>query len=77
MSYPVSLIDDGIKLQPEKMEIEKLYHCIYEDIVYLFYKDSDELLHCYEINDKQIVDEIGANPSNLEEILKKRINLNL
>lgn len=76
MSSPVSLINEGIKLQPDKMEIEKLYHCIYDDIVYLFYKDSDELLHCYEINDKQIVDEIESNPSDLEQILKKRINFN-
>ena len=28
MSYPLSSGKDGIKIQPDKMEPETLYHCI-------------------------------------------------
>ncbi|MEO9319497.1 MAG: hypothetical protein ABI361_02375 [Nitrososphaera sp.] len=69
--YPVSLQPDGnIKLKTDKMAVDKLYHCIAEDRVYLFYKDENELLNCYEIEDQKVVDEIRARPHDLEEILK-------
>ena len=71
MEYPVTVQSDGIKLKPEKMIINQLYHCIFEDKVFLFYKDEEELLHCYEVENADAVKEISANPSDTEKILKK------
>ena len=69
--YPVVAAQDGIKLKTEKMVIDKLYHCVYEDKVFLFYKDEEGLLHCYEVEDPNAVREITANPSEIENILDK------
>lgn len=72
--YPVVLGQDGIKLKTEKMTIDQLYHCIYDNKVFLFYKDEESLLHCYEVGDPEAVKEITQNPSELENILKKYAN---
>jgi hypothetical protein len=48
-----------------------LYHCIFEDKVFLFYKDQQELLHCYEVDNPSAAKEIFENPENIENILKK------
>ncbi|MDQ6864152.1 MAG: hypothetical protein M3044_10040 [Thermoproteota archaeon] len=58
-------------MKPEKMIINQLYHCLFEDKVFLFYKDEEELLHCYEVENVDAVREISANPSDIETILKK------
>lgn len=71
MEYPVTVQSDGVKLKPEKMIINQLYHCLFEDKVFLFYKDEEELLHCYEVENADAVREISANPSEIETILKK------
>ena len=71
MEYPVTVQSDGIKLKPEKMIVNQLYHCLFEDKVFLFYKDEEELLHCYEVENADAVREISANPSDIETILKK------
>ena len=71
MENPVTVQSDGVKLKPEKMIINQLYHCIFEDKVFLFYKDEEELLHCYEVENADAVKEISANPSDTEKILKK------
>ena len=71
LDYPVIVQPDGIKLQPEKMVIDQLYHCLFEDKVFLFYKDEEELLHCYELEDPSAAKEIFDNPSDIENILKK------
>ena len=62
---------EGIKLRPEKMVVDKLYHCIHENKVFLFYKDEQELLHCYEVEDPLAQKEILENPTCIEEILRK------
>jgi len=71
LEYPVTVHSDGVKLKPEKMIINQLYHCIFEDKVLLFYKDEEKLLHCYEVENPDAVKEISANPSDTEKILKK------
>jgi hypothetical protein len=71
LENPVTVQSDGVKLKPEKMIINQLYHCIFEDKVFLFYKDEEELLHCYEVENADAVKEISANPSDTEKILKK------
>ena len=44
--------------EPEIMEKEKLYHCIFNDKVFLVFKDEQEFLNCYEIEEKEIVDKV-------------------
>ena len=59
LDYPVVAQPDGIKLKPEKMVIDQ------------FYKDQDELLHCYEVQDPTVTKEISENPEDIEKILEK------
>jgi hypothetical protein len=74
--YPVVAGQDGIKLKTEKMAADKLYHCVYDNKVFLFYKDEDSLLHCYEVENPEAVREITANPSDVEGILEKYADRN-
>ncbi|HJT10593.1 MAG TPA: hypothetical protein VJ771_07410 [Candidatus Nitrosotalea sp.] len=80
VDYPVLIEKEGIKLQTEKMEIDKLYYCIYQDKVMLFFKDKNDLLNCYEIEEKEIVDEVKQSQAeDIEKVLEKYIekkNLN-
>jgi hypothetical protein len=69
--YPVVAGQDGIKLKTEKMVTDQLYHCIYDNKVFLFYRDEEGLLHCYEVDNPEAVKEISARPSEIENILKK------
>jgi hypothetical protein len=71
LDYPVDAQPNGIKLKPDKMIVEKLYHCIFEDKLFLFYKDEEELLHCYQVEDATVVKEISDNPTNIESILRR------
>lgn len=71
LEYPVAVQPDGIKLKPERMVIDQLYHCIFDNKVFLFYKDEQELLHCYEVEHPSAVKEISSNPSDIENILMK------
>ena len=75
MDYPVVAESEGIKLKPELMEIEKLYYCIFQDKVMLFFKDQNELLNCYEIEDKEIVETVkSSSTEDIENILQKFID---
>ena len=81
MDYPVTAEPEGVKIKPEKMVTDKLYYCIYKDKVLLFYKDKEDLLNCYEIEEKELVDSIkqSSSPDTIENILQKFIekeNLN-
>ena len=71
MEYPIIVEKDGIKIVPEEMTVDKMYHCIYDRKVYIFYKDEEKLTHCYEVDDPLVVQEIMNNPDNLEDILLK------
>jgi hypothetical protein len=71
LEYPVIVEKDGIKIDPEKMIVDKMYYCIYDNKVYIFYKDEENLTHCYEVDDQTVVQEIEKNPDNLEDILLK------
>jgi len=46
VEYPVIVEKDGIKIDPEKMIVDKMYYCIYDNKVYIFYKDEESLTHC-------------------------------
>lgn len=67
MDSPVSITEEGIKIKPELMIKEKLYHCIYKEKILLVYKDDNEILNCYEIEESEIVNEV-KNCKNSDEI---------
>lgn len=66
MDYPISIDNNGLKLKPEKMEKEKLYHCIFKNKAMLIFKDSQDVLNCYEIEEKGLVEKISNCTSDDE-----------
>ena len=75
MTYPISAEKDGVKIKPELMDTEKLYHCIFNDKVVLLFKDQKEILNCYEIEDEQIVSKVkSSKEEDIEEILEEYIS---
>jgi hypothetical protein len=40
----------------------------------LFFKDDNDLIHCYEISNKDVKDIILKNPNKIIEILEKEID---
>ena len=71
MPYPLTTGKDGIKIQPDKMESETLYHCIFQNKIMLVYKDHNEILNCYEIDDDVIVSKVKASDNvDIEKILE-------
>ena len=72
MENPVSADENGINLKPEKMEKEKLYHCIFKNKVMLVFKDSQDVLNCYEIEQEDLVEKIrkASNENDLEKLLE-------
>lgn len=71
---PIKTNDEGIKLNLENMEVDRLYHCIFHDKIFIFYKDHTECLYCYEIGDPKVSEEILKNPENIEGILESYAN---
>lgn len=71
MEYPVRVEEEGIKLRPELMQVDVIYHCIYDNAVYIFFKDQEELMHCYQVEDPDAVSAIIKNPLKLQDILRK------
>jgi hypothetical protein len=69
--YPVVINEEGIKLKTEKMAPDQLYNIVHDGKVFLFYKDEEGLLHCYEVENPDAVKEIAENPAQLESILRK------
>ena len=80
MGYPVSVDENGVNLKPEKMEKEKLYHCVFKNKAILIFKDSQDVLNCYEIEQEDLVEQIkNCNDDNdLEKLFDdylKGVNL--
>ena len=74
MSYPLSSEKDGIKIKPDKMQPETLYHCVFQNKIMLVYKDQNEILNCYEIYDTEIVSKVKeASDVDIEKILEEYI----
>ena len=61
MDSAIEVNDEGVKVNPEIMENEKFYHCIFEDKVILVFKDHQEFLNCFEIEEKEIVEKIKSS----------------
>ena len=55
MDYPLSSDEKGLKIIPELMEKEKMYYCLHNEKVLLVFKDSQEFLNCYEIEEEELV----------------------
>jgi len=72
MDYPVSVDENGLNLKPEKMEKEKLYHCVFKNKAFLIFKDSQDVLNCYEIEQEDLVEQIRKcdNDSELEKLFE-------
>ena len=74
MTEPIIANDEGVNVKPELMEKEKLYHCIYKDKVILVYKDHQDFLNCYEIEEPDLVKKIKSDSSqNIDAILEEYI----
>ena len=75
MDYPVTANENGVNIRPEHMEKERLYHCVFKNKVLLLYKDSQDFLNCYEIEEAALVNQIknSKNEDELEEIFENYI----
>ncbi len=74
MDYPITVESDGVKIKSEKMEVDKMYYCIYQEKILLFYKEQNEMLNCYEIEEKDIVEEVKQSKSeDIEKVLQQYI----
>ncbi|AFS80562.1 hypothetical protein NKOR_03340 [Candidatus Nitrosopumilus koreensis AR1] len=69
MDSPISVDENGLKIKPEKMEKEKLYHCIFKEKAMLIFKDSQDVMNCYEIEEKDLVEKI-KNISDNDDLEK-------
>lgn len=80
MDYPIVVESEGVKIRSEKMEVDKWYYCIYQEKILLFYKEKNDMLNCYEIAEKDVIDEVKQSQSDdIENILQQYIekkNLN-
>ena len=74
MNEPLVANNDGVNVKPELMEKEKLYHCIFNEKVILAYKDHQDFLNCYEIEETDLVQKIKSNiDQNIDSILEEYI----
>ena len=76
MDYPLTAKEDGINIKPENMEKERLYHCVFKNKVLLLYKDSQDFLNCYEIEEKDLVNQIKNSETDeqVEKILENYVS---
>ncbi len=74
MDSPIEVNDDGVKLKPEIMEPEKFYHCIFKEKVILVFKDHQEFLNCFEIEESDIVEKIkSSKDEDIHSVLESYI----
>ena len=71
--YPIAAKNDGIVIRTEKMEVDKIYHCIHQNKVFLFFKDEQQILNCYEVEDAEAAEAIRSSPDSksIKAILEK------
>ena len=62
--YPVIVKEDGIVVKTKIMEIDKIYYCVYRSRTFLFFKDENELVNCYEVEDKEVAEAIICDPDS-------------
>jgi hypothetical protein len=77
VDYPIVVESDGVKIKSKKMEIDNLYYCLYQEKILLFYKEKNDMLNCYEITEKDVIDEVKqAQSDDIENILQRYIKKN-
>lgn len=76
MSDSPVLVDEEnmIKIKPELMVIEEMYPILIDNSIFLIYKDENEMINCYEVVDKEIVDKAQKNPEKIIDILEEYNN---
>ena len=62
--------DNKIKIKPELMITENLYPILFENSLFLFFKDENELINCYEVTEKELVEKAQKNPERILEMLE-------
>jgi hypothetical protein len=72
MSESPILIDEDnkMKIKPELMITENLYPILFENSLFLFFKDENELINCYEVTEKELVEKAQKNPERILEMLE-------
>ena len=74
MTDAISVNDVGVKLKPEIMEKEKLYHCVVNNKIILAFKEHQDFLNCFEIEESEIVNRIkSADDKDVSLILEEYI----
>ena len=74
MDSPIEANDDGVKIKPEIMENEKIYHCIFKEKIILVFKDHQDFLNCFEIEEKEIVEKVkSSKDDDINPILESYI----
>jgi len=69
---PIQIDEENkIKLKPELMVVEKMYPIVIDNSIFLFYKDENEMINCYEVVDKEIVQKAKENPEKILDILEE------
>jgi len=76
MEYPVTADENGVNFNPDNMEKEKLYHCIFKNKAMLVFKDSQDMMNCYEIEEPALVEQIKkcSSDSDLEKLFQDYLN---
>ena len=74
MPDAISMNDDGVKLKPDIMDKEKLYYCIFKEKIILAFKDQQDFLNCFEIEEAEIVNRVkSADGKDVTSILEEYI----
>ena len=74
MDHPISSGENGVNIKPENMQKEKLYHCIFKNKIILIFKDSQDVLNCYEIEEADLVNKVkDSKNDDVEKILEDYI----
>jgi hypothetical protein len=75
MDYPISADENGLSIKPELMKKEKIYHYEFKGKILLLFKDSQDFLNCYEIEEEDLVNHIKNSKNNeeTEKILEEYI----
>lgn len=68
MEEAVIVDEEGPKIRPEMMKSERIYHCIYDGKILLFFLDEQGFLNCYEIDDADLVERIKES-KDVEKVL--------
>ncbi len=78
MSNPIISTQEGIIIKSELIDDDKIYPCIHEGRLFLFFKNRFGLLNCYEVRDQEIADKIRSDPNSdsIKKLLSSIIESN-